>query len=400
MIALAHAIARAEIRPSRFVLATCGLGLATAMIGLAAHPAGAYPVLTVSVRELVYLGAGFMAAGAILAVRATESGVAQELFLSGIGPTQRRRATALVAVGACSLAWLCGSVVSVAVAGPWLGEVTLLDDGSGSVLWLATIGWLSVGLLALVGCACGVACRSRVSALAAVAILSGTPLLMVFFGDLPPALWFRSLFPTGAVYAMLERYEGIRGEPWFRWGVPSVYLLFSAWLVAMGRRRSDPGSPRAARRGPPGRGARSAQAATAAVLLVSGATALGLVAPQRIARAIPWWLHGTWLADVARDRASAPVAEAYVEAVLAGNRALERRLVVRPEVDALDPVVRREVRRAGRIGSVRYVYASESPPGTVVVTLLGSRRRLDLTVCNTRTRRGWRVAEASTDGRC
>lgn len=265
-------------------------------------------------------------------------------------------------------------------------------------LWWAIAGLLALVLLALVGVACGCLCRSRVAALALVALLSGVPLMLATFGQFPPALWFRSLFPGGALDAVFDRREGVRGDAWLRWGVPATYLLAAFVIVAAGCRSSDPGVARAIKDAEPaparGRAARLAGVAPIA-LLITAAAALGAVAPERMATAIPWWLQGPWIEDLALERASEPVARAYLSAVRSGDVRRERRLVLGRR--ALDPVQRALIGRARRVTDVTYVYAEDVPPGTVLAELGGD---VTVTICNRRTRQGWRVVRVSTIGVC
>lgn len=416
MIRLASAIARAEIRRSRFGLFVLAYGLAGALIALAAFPRGPYPIVSEAVRSLLYLGPALMAATALLVVRPSESGMARELFLSGITPKRRRRATTVVGIAAATLAWVCASALTATLVGAWLWAhgraVSSVGQGGMGVVWWAGVGLASVGFLAVVGSACGCLCRSRVAAIAIVASLCGVPLVTVLFGEFPPALWFRSLLPTGAMYGVFEAYDDVRGAPWFRWGVPCLYLLGAAWVVGTGRRPSDPGVVAEARRGPSEAPAgltddrsvalprtnRSAVAVPIALLI--GVTALlGAVAPQRIGRAIPWWLQGAWLEDLARDRASGPVARAYVSAVLARDVRGEARRVLGPRDDALDPVLRVKVLRARHIVGVQYDYG-ETRPGTVIVRLKDRGQDIDLTVCNVRRHDRWHVSRVSSSGVC
>lgn len=411
---LAGAIARAEIRPSRFALLAAAFGAAGALVGLASQPSGPYGLLSEPVRSLFYLGPVIMAAAALLAVRPAESGLARELFLSGIESTRRRLATAIVAVGAATVAWVGALLLSAALVLPWLlghgRAITLVERGAGSVPWWAAIGVASVALLALVGCACGCLCRSRTSALALVALLGGVPLLAVLFGEFPPALWLKSTLPTGALTGALEAYDDVRGSPLFRWGVPCAYLLGATWVVATGHRASDPGARSAVERRSDtkweAQGALASArcgrltAAAPVVLLLACAVLLGGVVPQRLAKTIPWWLHGTWVSDLARDRASGPVDRAYVSAVLSGDAARERRLVQGTREDALDPVLRLRLVRARRLVRLDYLYDEVTRPGTVVAMLGGRGNGFEVKICNVRTRAGWRVARVSSGGLC
>lgn len=417
MLALASTLARTDTRRRSLVLGVCAFGLAGALIAIATRPSDSYPVLSGAVRNLVYLGPALMAHAAWPAARAAESGMARELFLCGISSKQRRRATALVVVGATSVIWLAGSAIAAGLAALWLwpagDSVVLVRQGGSSVAWWAAIGLSSSVLLGLVGCACGCVCRTRAAAVAIVALLGGASLLLALLGEFPPALWLRSLSPGGALDAVFNRRDDIRGEAWLRWGVPAIYLLGSAWLVAMGRRASDPVDYRRGGEASPLSGAVAAHgdpvvlprasrlaAAAPVALLLAAAVALGAVAPQRIARAIPWWLHGAWVEDLARNRASAPVVRAYVAAVRSGDERRERQFALGGRDEVLDPVLRAAIRRARRVLDVEYAYSSDERPGSVHVTLGSASPSLDLTVCNVRRRDGWRVVRVVSNRLC
>jgi hypothetical protein len=133
--------------------------------------------------------------------------------------------------------------------------------------------------------------------------------------------------------------------------------------------------------------------------LIAAAAVFGYVVPARTAGMIPWWLHADWLADELRGTASGPVAREYMDAVLAGRPAAETRLSL-GGTSVLDPVVRSQVRRAGRVRSVRYAYDDAAPAGTAIVTLGSRGHAIDMTVCVRRTRAGWRVRKISASGLC
>jgi hypothetical protein len=406
---LAWTIARAEIRLGRLAIGIVAVGIVGAVLGIATQ-SGPYPVVPTPVRNLVYLGPALMAAAALVAARPAATGMARELFLCGIAPRKRRLATALAVAVASVAGWLCASVITTVTAMAWSwaqrDSVTALGHAEGGVAWWLVVGLASVGLLALVGTACGVLSRSAVGAITVVAVATGIPLILLMFGAFPPALWLRSMFPTGAIYGMFEQLDGVRGSAAFRWGVPAGYLLLATWVLAIGRltpnprERFDPATTSPATSALPPQ--RTRLAAVAPWLLLAICTAaVGVVTPPRIARAVPWWLHGTWLSDLASGRASEPVARAYVSAVLAGDRTRELRLVRGSRDAVLDPVLRMRVRRAGRVRDVRYIYNASALPGTVLVTLGGrATARVDLTICSVRTRAGWRVMRTSAAGRC
>jgi hypothetical protein len=410
---LAGCIARAELRPRTVVLAVLGYGIAGAAIGLANHRTGAYPILTDSVTNLDYLAGVLIAAAALMTVRATEFGVDRELFLAGISPRRRAIASALVAAGVAVAIWAGGNATTVLLLVPALAgrdaSFTLVSGASG----LAAAIVAGLGLVvcyALMGTALGTRTRTRAVVITVVGTIAVIPLLLAMFGAFPPALWLRSLCPTAFPRGIIEAYGDVRGDALFRWGVPLAYLAVATWLIATTRapwsRAVQPGAGGAPEpSGDPGRDrvtrwrAVWSSAAVPAGALIVAAAVFGYVVPARTAGIIPWWLHGDWLADEARGTASGPVARAYMDAVLAGRPAAEKRLSL-GGTNVLDPVVRAKIRRAGRARSVRYAYDDAVPAGTVIVTLGSRGREIDMTVCARRTRAGWRVRKLSASGLC
>lgn len=295
-------------------------------------------------------------------------------------------------------------MLATVVLAPWTWarheSLTLVGQSGQGPVWWAAIGLAAVVLLALVGTACGCLCRSRVTAFGLVALLSGTPLMLKTFGQFPPALWFGALFPGDALDSVFERRDDLRGNAALRWGVPATYLLAAGFIVATGRRPSDPEAPQAVddedRAVAPARAGRLALAAPVA-LLVTAAALLGAVAPQRISSAIPWWLQGAWVEDLARDRASEPVVRSYLAAVRSGDAQRERRLVLGKRDEVLDPVLRDQIRRARRVFDVKYIYLEDVGPGTVSAQL---GKDAGVTLCSARTRTGWRVVRVSSVSVC
>lgn len=409
MAPLVIALARAELRRTRLVSIVCAYGVAGALVAVATRPDDFYPVLSGAVENLVYLAPILLAAAAWPLARMTESGMARELYLCGISPSRQRLAAAVIAVGVACLIWLCGSAIAAALVALalWLSAepVVLVGPIGPSVAWWAAAGVSSSIVLGLVGCACGSACRTRAAAIAVVVALGAAAQLLALFGAFPPALWLRSLTPGGALDAVFVMRDDVRGEASLRWGVPTIYLLGSAWLITSRRRASSAAgvSPRSpeSREGWLGT-ARASRLAAAApvVLLLAAAVILGAIAPQRLAREIPWWLHGSWVQDLARNRASAPVAESFVAAVISGDRWRERGLSLGRRDDVLDPVVRDHIRRARNVYDVEYEYDSEARPGTVLMRLGSPRSSLDLRVCNARTADGWRVTRVLANNLC
>ena len=406
MNALIATIARAELRRRVVGLVALVYGVVGTLVGVASHRTGSYPVLTDAVANLEYLGGLLMAAGALIAVRPIEFGVARELLLCGIGWRRRSIATAIVAIGCALTIWALGNVLTaLALRALFAGRhaPTTLTAGSQSALLVVAAGVALVSCAALLGCAIGGRCRTRATAVAIVGALAVAPLVLLLFGSFPPALWLRALCPTALGNGLIEAYAGVRGTPLVRFGAPLLYLVVALCLVltshAPGVRRArraandDPGArPRA-----PGRA--WASLLVPAAMLAVAATAFGYVAPQRTARAIPWWLRGDWLADQARKTTSAPVARAYVVAILHGDgRALGR--LGAPDAEPPDPVLAAAVRRAASIRDVRFVYDDHVPAGTVVVTLGAAREEVDVTVCSVRTSAGWRVERLSSAGLC
>jgi hypothetical protein len=410
---LAGCIARAELRPRTVALATLAYGIAGAAIGLANHRAGAYAILTGSVTNLEYLAGVLIAAAALMTVRATEFGVDRELFLAGITPRRRAIASALVATGVAVTVWAGGNAITVLLLLPVLAgrgpSFTLVSGASGPPAAIVA-GLGLVVCYALVGTALGTRSRARAAVITVVGTIAVIPLILVLFGTFPPALWLRSLCPTAFPRGIIEAYDDVRGGALYRWGVPLAYLAGAVWLIATTRApwsralRSDPtgaaepagdaGRDRVTR----WRAVRSSAAVPVGALIASAAV-FGYVVPARTAGIIPWWLHGDWLADEVRGTASGPVARAYMDAVLAGRPAAERRLSL-AGTSVLDPTVRARIRRAGRVRSVRYAYDDAVPAGTVIVTLGSRGREIDMTVCARRTRAGWRVRKISASGLC
>lgn len=394
MIGLAAAVARAELRPGQLAVITAAGGGLTAVLSVVTDPrtpAGPYAVATESAYGLRYSGFLLVAVSAWMQIRPAENGVARELFLAGVSSPRRRRATAVAAILTCVALWVGMSVVALLVAGTWAGGVDMASAKTATSAVVVAVG--SAIMLSLVGSACGSLASSRVGGTAVVTALAALPLALALVGRYPPALILKSLFPAETVPAMLAPFEGIRGEPAFRWGVPLVWLSVSAALVARRTAGGDVGVVR-------WRGAERPRRLDVLPLVLLGLSVvvLGAVVPARVARTIPWWLQGRWLSDLATGSDSKPVAEAYVQAVIDGDAATERRLLAQ-RGEPIDPQLRRNVQRAGRVADVEYSYVEGSLPGTVT---FGFRRdpELQLVVCVVRSASGWSVVRTRTVWTC
>ncbi len=409
---LAGAIARAEVGWRPTLIAVLGYAVGSTLVGLATFRTGSYPVLTAAVDAEASIGVALLAASAGFSVRPVELGIESELFLAGVAPRDSQVARAFVCAVWCLAVWVAATALAALFAMPWLlarGQaIALVAAGHGPPVTLL-VGVLAVSLSALAGASIGMISRTRLTAVTGVAIVGGVPLLLGLAGAYPPALWLRGMSPTSPIVNLLDHHGDVRDTALFHYGVPVAYLLiFSSVVLHRSGPRSQalPASRRVGKEASPDPSGslrvgadRLGGAATLAVLLCSAAT-LGYFVPQPVAEAIPWWLRGDWLADLALDQASEPVVREFVAAVVDGDRESERRLSRGHAIAVLAPDLRRQVGRAGPVTDVYYVYNEIEPPGTVYVQFRSETSGFGLTVCTERTDSGWRVVGTSPVGLC